>query len=92
MQWEAEKFIRGNVSVIQGNNDNEVTYISDPGSQDNFAEYEVKIPTGGTYSIDFRYAAESSRPGSLIIDGDKDNVIPVLADVTGGWSSEYHFR
>ena len=89
VQWEAEKFIRGNVSVIQGNNDNEVTYISDPGSQDNFAEYEVKIPTDGTYSIDFRYAAESSRPGSLIIDGDKDNVIPVLAEMTGGWSSEY---
>ena len=89
VQWEAEKFIRGNVSVIAGNNENEATYISDPGSQENFAEYEVRIPNEGTYSVDFRYAAERSRPGSLIIDGDKDKVIPVLAEVTGGWSSEH---
>jgi len=89
VQWEAEKFIRGNVSVIEGNNDNEATYISDPGGQENFAEYEVKISIEGTYSVDFRYAAKTSRPGSLIIDGDKDNVIPVLSEVTGGWSSEY---
>ena len=89
VQWEAEKFIRGNVSVIEGNNDNEVTYISDPGSQENFVEYEVRIPTEGTYSIDFRYAAKTSRPGSLIINGNKENLIPVLAQVTGGWSSEY---
>ncbi|MDB4711986.1 DUF1553 domain-containing protein [Verrucomicrobiales bacterium] len=89
VQWEAEKFIRGNVSIIQGSNDNEATYISDPGSQENFAEYKVKIQAEGTYSVDFRYAAERSRPGSLIIDGDKGKVISVLADVTGGWSSEY---
>ena len=89
LQIEAEKFASGNVKIIEAENDQEVTYISDPGSQDNYAEYTLKIPKKGHYSIDFRYAAKSSRPGKLIINKDQDNSLPVLSEVTGGWSSEF---
>ena len=89
LQIEAEKFTSGNVKIIEAENAQEATYISDPGSQDNYAEYTLEISKKGHYSIDFRYAAESSRPGKLIIDGDQENSLPVLSEVTGGWSSKF---
>ena len=89
LQIEAEKFTSGNVKIIEAENAQEATYISDPGSQDNYAEYTLDISKKGHYSIDFRYAAESSRPGKLIINGDQEKSLPVLSEVTGGWSSEF---
>ena len=89
IQLEAEKFSRGNVKIIKAGNDSEVTYISDPGSQDNFAEYKINIVKSGTYSFEFRYAAKSARPGSLIVNDNRNKVLPIMDQVTGGWSAKY---
>ena len=51
LQIEAEKFASGNVKIIEAENDQEVTYISDPGSQDNYAEYTLKIPKKATIQL-----------------------------------------
>ena len=89
VRWEAEEFLRGNIKIIEAGNDSEVTYISDPGSQDNFAEYKINVEKSGTYSFEFRYAAKSARPASLIVNDNKDKLYPILDKVTGGWSSQY---
>ncbi len=84
---EAETFDRGNVVVDKDNYGKDIGIISDPGSQQNFAEYDVEIPAAASYVIQLRYAAAKARPGQLLINGEfvKESAI---SEATGGWNPD----
>ena len=58
--------------------------ISDKGAPVTWAEFDIELPGEGTYQVEFRYAAESSRPGKLSING-KLVKEKSMAEVTGTW-------
>ena len=81
---EAEDFQRGNVSVIDTGNGADIGIISDPGSQQNFVEWDFDLPADGQYVLQFRYAADQSRPGPLSINGTVVKT-EAISQTTGGW-------
>ena len=88
LQWQAEKFDRGNVVVDRELYGKEIGIISDPGGQKNFAEYDLTVETTGLFQLELRYAARLSRPGRILIDG-KVAREGALANTTGGWEPEH---
>ena len=88
IQWQAEKFDRGNVIVDHENYGKNIGIISDPGGQKNFAEYDLAVKTAGLFQLELRYAARQSRPGRILMNGEPviDNAI---AKTTGGWLPEH---
>ena len=85
---QAEKFDRGNVSRIMDGYGKGIGVISDPGSQNNFAEYDLQLPAKGQYLVQLRYAARNARPGRLLINGKVVND-RAIREVTGGWMPEH---
>ena len=88
LELEAESFVQGNVSSLSDRYGEGIGIISDRGSQDNFAEYEIEIPADGQYLIQLRYAARDARPGRMLINGKvvKEDAI---SQTTGGWMPEH---
>ncbi len=84
IEWEAEDFARGNIIVDRDNYGAGIGIISDPGAQRNYVEYDIDIPRQGTYQLSLRYAAASSRPGRVLIDGSVE-LKDAISQVTGGW-------
>ena len=69
IQLQAEKFDRGNVIVDNERYGKDIGIISDPGSQKNFAEYDLTCKSPGLLQLELRYAAASSRPGRILMNG-----------------------
>ena len=88
IQWQAEKFDRGNVVVDRELYGKDIGIISDPGEQKNFAEYDLRVETTGLFQLELRYAARLSRPGQILIDG-KVAREGAIAHTTGGWEPEH---
>ncbi len=88
LQWQAEKFDRGNILVDRELYGNKVGIITDPGGQKNFVEYDLTVETPGLFQLELRYAARLPRPGRILIDG-KVAREGAIANTTGGWESEY---
>ena len=88
IQWQAEKFDRGNVVVDRELYGKDIGIISDPGEQKNFVEYDLTVETTGLFQLELRYAARLSRPGQILIDG-KVAREGAIANTTGGWEPEY---
>ena len=86
--FEAEDFDRGNIIVDRETYGVGIGIIGDPGAQENFVEYDLEIETEGLHLIRIRYAARTSRPGQILIDGEriKENA---MAETTGGWMPEH---
>ncbi len=84
---EAEAFARGNVIVDTSNYGKQIGVISDPGKQENFAEYDVEIPFAGRFVVELRYAASDSRPGRIVVDGEEVNE-QAIQHVTGSWTPD----
>lgn len=87
-EWEAEAYQRGNVIVDTQQYGKEIGIISNPVSQKNFAEFDFELRQGGHHLIFLRYAARTSRPGRLTVDGTVVNP-QAIAKVTGGWMPEH---
>lgn len=81
---QAEKFDRGNVIIDHDNWGKGVGIISDPGAQENFAEYDVDLKDAGLHLVQLRYAAQNARPGRLLING-KVAREKAISQTTGGW-------
>ncbi|MBM79834.1 MAG: hypothetical protein CMJ78_04485 [Planctomycetaceae bacterium] len=81
---QAESFDRGNVSKITDGYGKGIGIISDPGAQQNFAEFEVEIAQKRRYLIQVRYAAKASRSGRILINGRVARE-KAISEVTGGW-------
>ena len=88
LQWQAEKFDRGNVVVDRELYGKEVGIISDPGGQKNFVEYDLIVEKPGMFQLELRYAARLPRPGRILIDGKVAREV-AIAQTTGGWEPEY---
>jgi hypothetical protein len=84
---EAEDFVRGNVQKDRETYGREIGVLVNRGETPNFAEYEVETDTAGLYQFELRYAAASSRPVKLLVNGTmvKTNV---AGQVTGSWGPE----
>jgi hypothetical protein len=84
IELEAESFARGNVAIDNENYGKGIGIIGDKGAQKNFAEFDIEIPTDGTYVLQLRYAAKDARPGRILLGG---KVIrePAINQTTGDW-------
>jgi len=87
-EWEAESFSRGNVASLSDSYGEGIGIISDRGSQQNFAEYEIEIPADGQYLIQLRYAARDARPGRILVN-EKVLKEDAISQTTGGWMPEH---
>ena len=85
---EAEEFDRGNVQSDHESYGKGIGIISDAGPGGTvWVEYDVDVPVAATYQIEFRYAAKSSRPGKLLVNGQEVNARS-MANTTGSWTPE----
>lgn len=84
---EAEKYTRGNLTKLASGYGDGIGVIINGGQTPNFAEYDVTVPTAGTYQIALRYAAQASRPTILSVAGKLINK-QAAAEVTGSWNPD----
>ncbi|MHC4880291.1 MAG: DUF1549 domain-containing protein, partial [Planctomycetota bacterium] len=94
IELEAETFARGNVITDNDNYGKGIGIIGDPGSQKNFAEYDITVPDPGRYVLQLRYAAKTARPGRILLDG-KVVRDPAITEATGDWhpaGQRWHFE
>lgn len=83
---EAESFARGNVARDAENFGKGIGVVHTVQSP-NFAEWDIEVSKAGNYQVEFRYAAQESRPMRLLINGKKVSDA-VCGTVTGGWYPE----
>lgn len=83
---EAEKFDRGNFAPDFDGFGKGIGIIHTVDGS-NFAEWDIIVPTAGTYQLELRYAAQESRPVRLKLNGQT-----ILEDaatkVTGSWQPD----
>ncbi len=84
---EAEDFNRGNVLKLKDGYGEGIGVIINKGELPNFAEYDVELPSAGTYQIALRYAAQNSRPVTLSV-GRKRIRTDAAGEVTGSWNPD----
>ena len=88
VELEAESFVQGNVASLSDSYGEGIGIISDRGSQQNFAEYAIEVPSDGPYLIQLRYAAKDARPGRILINGEVVKRT-AISQTTGGWMPEH---
>jgi cytochrome c553 len=84
IELEAESFARGNVTIDTESYGKGIGIIGDKGAQKNFAEFDINIPTDGSYVLQLRYAAKTARPGRILLGG-KVVREPAITQTTGDW-------
>ncbi len=84
---EAEHYARGNVVRDFTTYGQGIGVIYNAGQLPNFAEYDIDLPSAGTYQIALRYAAAEPRPLMLSVDGRKLRT-DAAARTTGSWQSD----
>ena len=85
IQFEAEKFARGDVTIETTNYGKGIGIVGDRGDGKlAFAEYDIEIKTPRQYLLQIRYAAAASRPGKISLNG-KVVIEPALKNITGNW-------
>jgi hypothetical protein len=83
---EAEAFARGNLYRDTDNFGKGIGVVINVQSPD-FAEWDFTVPKAGLYQIEFRYAAQESRPMRLKINGALA-LSDACKSVTGSWFPE----
>ena len=81
---EAENFDRGNVLKDSTSYGKSIGVLVNAGKLPNFVEYDLKRADAGLCQIELRYAAASSRPCKLSING-KVVKADAAGKVTGSW-------
>ena len=84
---EAEDYLRGNVLKDRENYGKEIGVLVNRGETPNFTEYEFDTRHAGIYQFELRYAAVTSRPVKLFVNGKlvKSNA---ASRITGSWNSD----
>ena len=81
---EAEDFTSGNVTKDLTGYGAGIGVLVNHGEYPNRAEYDISVPTEGTYQLDLRYASGDSRPIRIYVNGIL--MLPNAAsEVTGGF-------
>ncbi|MFO1041136.1 MAG: DUF1553 domain-containing protein [Planctomycetaceae bacterium] len=84
---EAEDYARGNVLKDRESYGKGIGVLVNRGETPNFTEYDVDVASPASYQLELRYAAASSRPVKVSINGQL--VKPDAAgNVTGSWTPE----
>jgi cytochrome c553 len=84
---EAENYARGNVVRDSATYGQGIGVIYNAGPLPNIAEYDLTLPSAGTYQVALRYAAAESRPLELSLDGQRLSSAAAAA-VTGSWQPD----
>ena len=85
---EAEHYDRGNFSKIHQGYGEEIGITATSRSNElTFIEYDLKSIGEGEHILQFRYAANASRPMKLLFDGELLNK-EAFSEITGGWNPE----
>jgi hypothetical protein len=82
---EAESFARGNVERATSGYGEGIGVLVNRGETPNFVEYDFEIAEAGLYKLDVRFAAASTRPCVLVVNGQTIEEA-TAGDVTGGWN------
>ncbi|MEC9097363.1 MAG: DUF1549 domain-containing protein, partial [Planctomycetota bacterium] len=83
---EAENYDRGDFSRIhQGYGEGIGIAATSKSDERTFIEYDLQKATSGKHLLQFRYAADASRPMKLYLDGKLVND-KAFAETTGGWN------
>ena len=86
---EAEHYDRGNFSKIyQGYGEGIGITATSRSNEPTFIEYDLKSIGKGEHILQFRYAANTSRPMKLLFDGQLLNK-EAFSNITGGWNPEH---
>jgi hypothetical protein len=87
LEREAESYDRGNVQTDLENYGKKIGIISDPGSQENFTEYDLSTKSAQRVALEIRYAAEKPRPGKILLNGE---IVAksAFSSITGGWGPD----
>lgn len=88
LEWEAETFKRGNVSILTGGYGQGIGIIGDTGRGEHWAEYDVEITQPGVHLLELRYAAKTARPGRILVDG-RAVATNAISEISGGWNPEH---
>ncbi|MBI1312701.1 DUF1553 domain-containing protein [bacterium] len=87
IELEAEEYVRGNVLKDRTNYGSGIGVLVNRGETPNFVEHDIEVPASGNYQIEIRYAAASSRPCQLAING-QTVAASVAGSVTGSWQPD----
>jgi hypothetical protein len=87
IEFEAETFVRGNVIVDTDRYGTGIGIVGDVTAEADWVEWDVTIAEAGDHMVQFRYAAESARPGKLLVNGN-DVKADAMGRTTGGWMPE----
>lgn len=68
-EFEGESFARGNVKVDRANMGKDIGVIYADDAKPVYAEWDIVAPQGGRYQLDLRYAAKTTRPLKLVLNG-----------------------
>ncbi len=85
---EAEEQSRGNLIVDReqyGSAQTVITRTGNAGRQ--YTEFDVTVASAGRRQLEVRYAAQSSRPVRVLLDGELA-IDGALADTTGSWNPD----
>jgi len=86
---EAESYDRGDFSRLKdGYGKNIGIAATSRNNQTSFMEFDIATATRGPHLLQFRYAANASRPMTLLLDGKPVNQ-EAFKQVTGGWHPEH---
>ncbi len=82
-------FDRGNVDAgsVARNYAGKYPCIVNGGVMPNTAEYDLEFPVAGEYTVHALYAAETSRPVEISLDGKP--LVRGFTDVTGNWHTDH---
>jgi hypothetical protein len=84
---EAEDYTRGNAQKLKDGYGAGIGVIINGGKLPNVAEYDIDVPSDGTYQIALRYAAQASRPTVLSVGG-KVVRADAAGEATGSWNPD----
>ncbi len=86
---EAEKYDRGDFSRLnEGYGKGIGIAATSRNNELSFIEYDINATSSGPHLLQFRYAANASRPMTLFFDGDRITA-EALKQVSGGWNPEH---
>jgi hypothetical protein len=87
---EAEAFQRGDVATLTEGDGADIGIIASHEGKPGFVEYDIQVTSQGLYQLELRYAAASTSPCTLSIDGQvvRHNV---AAGVTGSGAAKSQF-
>ncbi|MCP3695581.1 MAG: DUF1553 domain-containing protein [Planctomycetaceae bacterium] len=86
---EAERYDRGDFSRIKDNYGKNIGIAATSRSNEiSFMEFDIATTTKGPHLLQFRYAADASRPMAILLDGKRINK-EAFKEVTGGWYPEH---